>query len=180
MISSEDSTKAKREVLNTLGVLLAAALFAWFIWPTRYERGERRIGQAVYPIRIHRISRRVEMQTDFGWELVGSAPDPDPTGIPPRELAKVTLKCAPTPFVALECEVLNNSDWSLSEITLTVRVLNEKGTEARRFKYEMAPDLRPYFDPGGSGKGFVQIDSSLDPGQTLSWTVDGARGVKSP
>src|ERR1700683_342713 len=137
MIPVEDRTKEMKEVLTWLGAVIAIALFAWFIWPTRYERGERRIGQTVYPIRIHRISRRVEMYSTFGWEVVTATPEPDPTDIPPRELAKVTLKCSPTPFDALECDVLNNSDWSLSEITLKVRILNENGTEARKFKYEM-------------------------------------------
>ena len=95
-------------------------------------------------------------------------------------MAKVTLKCSPTPVDALECDVLNDSDWSLSEITLTVRVLDKKGTEVRRLKYEMSPDSRLHFDPGGSTKGLVQLDSSLDPGQTLDWMVDGAKGVGSP
>jgi len=120
------------------------------------------------------------MLSTFGWEVVSATPEPDPTDIPPRELAKVTLKCSPTPVDALECDVLNNSDWSLSEITLKVRILNENGTEARRYKYEMAPDSRLHFDPGGNTKGVVQLDPSLDPGQTLDWKVDGAKGVGSP
>ena len=120
------------------------------------------------------------MLTTFGWMPVSATPEPDPTEIPPRELTKLTLKCSPTPFVALECDVLNNSDWSLSEITLTVRILNQNRTEGRRYKYEMAPDLLLHFDPGGSTKGLVQLDFSPDPGQTLDWIVDGAKGVRSP
>jgi hypothetical protein len=180
MLPVDDRTIAMREVFKTLGALLAVPLFAWFIWPTRYERGERRVGETVYPIRIHRVSRKVEMLTTFGWEPVSPTPEPDPTDVPPRELAKVTLKCSPTPFAALECDVLNDSDWSLSEITLTVRIMDKNGTEARRYKYEMPPDLLTHFDPGGSTKGLVQLDRSLDPGQTLDWIVDGAKGVRSP
>jgi hypothetical protein len=66
----------------------------------------------------------------------------------------------------------------LSEITLTVRIVNKNGTEARKYKYDMTPDSRLHFDPGGDTKGLVQLDSSsLDPGQTLDWKVAGAKGL---
>jgi hypothetical protein len=177
MIPVEDRTKAMREVLTVLGVLLAMALFLWFIWPTRYERGERRIGQTVYPIRIHRISRRVELLTPFGWEVVGYTPDPDPTDVPTSELAKVMLQCSTTPFSVLDCDVLNNSNWSLSEITLTVRILNKNGTEVRKHQYGMTPDSRLHFEPGENTKGLVELDFPIQPGQTSDWMLDGAKGV---
>jgi len=117
------------------------------------------------------------MLSTFGWEVVSATPEPDPTDVPPPELAKVMLQCSTTPFGVLECDVLNNSDWSLSEITLTVRVLNKNGTEGRTHQYGMTPDSRLHFDPGDSTKGLVRLDFSIEPGQTWDWMLDGAKGV---
>jgi hypothetical protein len=179
MIPVEDRTKEMREVLTKLGIFLAIALFAWFIWPTRYERGERKVGQTVYPTRIHRISRRVELLTPFGWEVVGYTPDPDPTDIPAADIAKIMLRCEATPFDVLECDVLNNTNWSLSELNLTVRVLNKNGSEARKRLYVMTADSRLRFDPGETTKGLVELDFPLEPGQSRDWKLIGAKGVKS-
>ena len=177
MMPVEDRTKEMREVLIALGIAVAILLFAWFIWPTRYDRGERRVGQAVYPIRIHRISRRVELLTPFCWELVSATPEPDPTDIPSSELARVMLKCSTTPFGVLDCDVLNGSDWNLTEITVTVRTLNKNGTEARAQQYRMTPDSGLHFEPGNSTKGLIRLDVSIEPGQTWDWKLDGAKGV---
>lgn len=177
MIPVEDRKKEMKDALTALAGLIAVGLFLWFVWPTRYERGERRIGQAVYPIRIHRISRRVEMLSTFGWEDVSATPEPDPMELPASELAKVTLKCSSSPFGVLECDVLNESTWSLSEVTVTVRVLNQNGTEARKQQYKMTPDSRLHFDPGDTTKGLVQLDFSVAPDQKLDWALNGAKGV---
>ena len=177
MIPVEDKAKALREALTALGILLAMALFSWFIWPTRYEHGERRIGQTVYPMRIHRLSRRVEILSTFGWELVSATPEPEPTEIPPSELAKIMLNCSTTPFGILECDVFNNSDWTLSEITLTVRILNRNGTVARTRQYGMTPDSLLHFNPGDSTRGLVRLDFPIQPGQTWDWMFAGAKGV---
>ncbi|MGH9705133.1 MAG: GGDEF domain-containing protein [Candidatus Acidiferrales bacterium] len=74
------NSKTLTQFRTVLTVVLAVALFAWFIWPTRYRYDHIKMGSYTFPVRIDRLSGRTEALYPGGWRVMGdeSAPTSKP------------------------------------------------------------------------------------------------------
>src|SRR5262245_1582146 len=48
-------------------ILIAAIPFAIFVWPTKYAYDRLKLGEADFPVRIHRLTGDAEQLTPVGW-----------------------------------------------------------------------------------------------------------------
>ena len=86
-------------------ILIAAVPFAIYVWPTKYAYDQIKLGEAQYPVRIHRLTGDAEQLTTAGWRPLrpGSAqtdynvrPVPTPAPITPTPVARRPA-ISPTP-----------------------------------------------------------------------------------
>jgi hypothetical protein len=58
----------------TILVLVAAVPFAVYVWPTKYAYDYIKLGEAQFPVRIHRLTGDAEQLTPAGWRPLKPGP----------------------------------------------------------------------------------------------------------
>jgi len=48
-------------------ILIAAIPFAIYVWPTKYAYDRLKLGEADFPVRMHRLTGDAEQLTPVGW-----------------------------------------------------------------------------------------------------------------
>lgn len=124
----------RRTTLTTLSgiaILFIISLCAFFIWPTRYRYDHVSAPGYSGPIRIDRLTGKVEqVQPGVGWISAGRAQalstsrPTDEENLPKSELNKISLqRCRASQSSAfLACEIYNGSAYRISEIIIEVTV----------------------------------------------------------
>ena len=86
-------------------ILIAAIPFAIYVWPTKYAYDQIKLGEAQFPVRIHRITGNAEQLTPAGWRPLrpglaqtdnNGRPVPSPSPITPTPAARRPT-ISPTP-----------------------------------------------------------------------------------
>ena len=68
-------------IIGIIG-LVVLALFAIYVWPTRYSYDHMRMGQRELVVRIDRFSGVTEILYPDGWRVAAPTPKPSPVPSP--------------------------------------------------------------------------------------------------
>jgi hypothetical protein len=155
------------------GILVFAAAFLWFVWPTQYRYDRLGgSGPSSAPVRIDRLTGRAEILTWEGWKPLGHSEPTAHEDVPPSELARLDGQCKITSIGndQIACDIYNGSTWKLEEITINITVSGL----SRDYKFSA-------FIGNGSrleNTTFQAILGFAVTNQPWSWHIVRARGVR--
>lgn len=182
----------------TIVLLLAAIIFAVFVWPTRYRYDHLKMGDSNYPVRTDRLTGKTEVLAQNGWQELISESESEEE-IPAEEVAKLTGQ-ASIDHSVMKVALYNGSDWKVTEITVLVTVrgnpyssafedfLGIPAEEVAKIKSKTKPEEilveRPYrlrlsgytADPQENTNFSGDLGFGLASGQTWEWKITGAKG----
>jgi hypothetical protein len=163
--------------LEFVSLLLFVAVFAlaWLIWPTPYRYDHMREDDEDHPVRTNRVTGRVEILADNGWEPLGDSGQTIPPSfdLPTVDLSDLTGSSALQSGI-LRCNIYNGSHWSLNEITVLVEIKDKEGAAVFSRRYRMFGTSRPLSNTEFSSDTGI----TWEPGWTWTWSIVSASGQK--
>lgn len=154
-------------------LLLAVAVFAVFVWPTRYRYDHMKLGDNNYPVRANRLTGKTEVLAQGGWiEFPKAEGDRQEQDLPvePGELTKITGHAGLDSVGYFKGDIYNGNTFDLGSIVVEVEVQNsDKSTDFTR-----TYDLRETFRALSDTEIIERTDISLGRGQSISWSIKSA------
>jgi hypothetical protein len=169
----------QRSTINaTLGIGVLVIL-AFFVWPTRYRYDRLKTSDFESPVRIDRLTGKTEILYPAGWHVAGGEqgkPAPEPQELPTEEIAKLMGQAEITSIGYVELHLYNGTDWTISEATVLVEVLDAKGNRVISRPYRLRPKYGNS-EPQSSTEFEASLGFSLTAGQTWRYSITSAKGI---
>jgi hypothetical protein len=149
-----------------------------FVWPTRYRYDHVKMGENDFPLRTDRLSGRSEMLTpQYGWHTLGRPAEtqnlPVIQELPTERLAKLEGQASVDDVGWIEVHVYNGSDWTVSEITVLVTVLDAQNNQILSRPYRLAGGPST---PQSDTRFRDSLGFTLAKGQAWTWSITSAKG----
>jgi hypothetical protein len=152
-------------------VVLAATLFALFVWPTRFRFEQQKRGRGFVIVRINRISGEVVVAHPSGETSSDSIPKrPYSSELPAEKVSRISVTAGLGPVGAssiIYLTIYNGTDALLTDIGIEV-TSTTGGTRA----YAVSAWVEPL---SGSSSSAI-LGYLLPPGEKWSFRVTGAKG----
>ena len=114
-------------------VLLVLFTFSYYVWPTKYEYKDVKVGNFNYTIRINRFTNKVEKQQNDRWVLISM-----PQKIPEDVLKEIKITVNEN-FDKGIFDIYNGScDWVINELIVEVAVIKKWDKEGKRLWEQIA------------------------------------------
>lgn len=158
-----------------------------FVWPTRYRYDHIKLNASDLPVRIDRLTGKTEILFPQGWRASGPAGETTDRDqeLPAKDVAKLigqarfaTRLAYSSSYDSLEVEVYNGSDWTISEITVLVTVLNANKSQILSRSYRLSSEYGGNSTPQSSTKFKASLGFELAPDQTWSVSITNAKGKR--
>jgi hypothetical protein len=167
----------KKSLIPTLLCTVILIGLAVFVWPTRYRYDHMKMRENDLPVRTDRLSGKTEWLVPQGWRTLGNTDENQkpPTELPTEQVARLTGQAAITDIGWIEVHVYNGSNWTASEITVLVTVLDAQKNQVLSRPYRLIPQDGDSF-PQSVNTFHNSLGFTLDKGQTWTWSITRARG----
>ncbi len=168
-------------LLSILAVLVIVA------WENHYRFHERQLADGEsYQLRTNRLTGKTEVLDQGQWKSASILPSLTKAieSLPAADIQKLTAMVDPKfkhtydedfgEDVSFYLELYNGSNFILKEITVEIIVKDSHGDQVLRRVYPFSQRQ----EPGEKRSYFQSLDFRVGPGQSWSWRLVGAKGIK--
>jgi len=177
--ATTNSRPTKIRLISML-IVISTCLFGWLVWPTPYRYDHLILGPASYPVRISRLTGRVDILKPSGWE-----PSPDQSNarlvtLNPGEIGELKAQARIDPASNfLKVSLYNGSSYTLKDVTAEVKVYATTGAVTVDRPYHLFGEYGiGRFPPEETAHLMADLGFGIEPGQYWTCDITAAKGTK--